>query len=372
MILSNPFIVDPRVHNEAKTLVDNGHKVTVIVWDRHNIYKDEEIIDGIRIIRVHNIKIMKNLKSDLIRNPIWWRIAYKKAVFLYRNGLKFDVVHCHDLDTLPAGVLLKKRFGIRLVYDAHEIFGNMIARTMPKIIVKIAFYLEKLLVKHVDNIITVNEPLLNYFRSISSKEITIVMNLKELIIDRYSPTNNEIFTLLYIGVLHRSRMFPELVDIIGEIDNVKLIVAGKKENIFDEVKQRSKRYSNVEFIGSISYDKVLKFTLSADVVLCMINPEDLNNRIALANKQFEAMVCGRPIICTKGTLSGKITEKEKCGLVVEYKKNALKEAIIKLRDNPKICEELGKNALKAAIDKYNWELEEKKLIMLYNKIDEKK
>ncbi len=104
----------------------------------------------------------------------------------------------------------------------------------------------------------------------------------------------------------------------------------------------------------------------------MINPVNINTKYATANKQFEAMVCGRPVISTKGTRIGEITKQEKCGLVVDYTKEALRDAIIKLRDSPELCKELGKNALKVAIKKYNWELEEKKLIKLYKTLNEKK
>ena len=31
---------------------------------------------------------------------------------LYDNGFRFDVVHCHDLDTLKSGVWLKNKLGI--------------------------------------------------------------------------------------------------------------------------------------------------------------------------------------------------------------------------------------------------------------------
>jgi glycosyltransferase involved in cell wall biosynthesis len=77
------------------------------------------------------------------------------------------------------------------------------------------------------------------------------------------------------------------------------------------------------------------------------------------------MVCGRPIICTRGTYPGVFTEKEKCGLVTSYTKEDLKNAIIKLRDNPKLREELGRNALKAAIREYNWDKQEEKLLEIY-------
>jgi glycosyltransferase involved in cell wall biosynthesis len=151
-------MVDPRVSREAKSLVDNGHDVTVIVWDRRVDYPPEDKIDGVRIIRIHNSFLMKCMPNDLFRNPLWWRKAYKKGLELYNTGkFKFDVVHCHDLDTLWAGVKLKKKLGIKLIYDAHEIFGYMIAVDQPKFIVDAAFLMEKRLLKKVDHIITVNE-----------------------------------------------------------------------------------------------------------------------------------------------------------------------------------------------------------------------
>jgi glycosyltransferase involved in cell wall biosynthesis len=114
--------------------------------------------------------------------------------------------------------------------------------------------------------------------------------------------------------------------------------------------------------------EVLPMTKKADLIICMTSPNDFNCSNAFANKQFEAMICGRPIICTKGTYPGEITEKEKCGLVADYTKEALKKAIIILRDNPKLCEELGRNALDSAIKEYNWEKQEKKLLDVYKGI----
>ena len=368
MILSNPFIVDPRVYKEAKALVDGGHEVSIIVWDRKNEYNPEEDIEGVHVVRLHNSFVMKLLPHDLFRNPLWWWHAFRKGVELYHNGFDFDVVHCHDLDTLASGVLLKKKFGVKLVYDAHEIFGYMISREMPNFVVNVSFLIEKMLINKVDNIITVNIPLKKYFKSIIHKPITIVMNCKSLISDEYSPSKNEIFTLSYIGVLHKNRMFPEIIDIIGDIDDVKFIIAGKKENLYDNVKKRSSKYSNIDFLGAIPFGEVIPTTLKSDVVICMINPDDPNNKIALANKQFEAMVCGRPIITTKGTYVGDLTKELNCGLVVDYDEESLREAILQLKNDNNECEKLGKNGLSAAKEKYNWSTQIDNLIELYEKL----
>ena len=362
-------MVDPRVYKEAKALVDSGYEVSVIVWDRKNSYEKEDTVDGIRLFRIKNKGVMKVLPHDLLRNPLWWWTAYKKGVELFKKDFNFDVVHCHDLDTLVAGVLLKKKLGVKLVYDAHEIFGYMVSRDMPRCVVKISFLMEKVLVSKVDQIITVNEPLKDYFKKITSKPITLVMNCKDLILNEYKSSKNEVFTLLYIGVLNKNRMFPEIVDFIGNIPDVKFIIAGKMENLYEIVQTRSSLYSNVKFLGTIAFRDVIKTTLESDVVVCMINPADPNNKIALANKQFEAMVCGRPIITTDGTYVGKLTKELNCGLVVNYDKDSLKKAILELKNDKDLCERLGKNGLGAAKKKYNWTKQKKQLLDMYSSLD---
>ena len=364
-------MVDPRVYKEAKALTEAGHEVTVIVWDRKNVYIKEEKIEGINLIRIHVTGLMKFLPNDLFRNPLWWRQAYRIGLRLHRSGLfRFDIVHCHDLDTLQIGVWLKKKLGIVLIYDAHEIFGYMISRDMPKFVVDISFLMERHLVRYVDNVIIAEETYKDYFLGIGIKSncLITVLNCKDLIIDKYQSPQTSVFTIVYIGVLNHSRFFPEALEVIGEIDNVHFTIAGKKENLYCEIKKLSEKFSNVSFLGAIPYNQVIPVTLNADIVLCLVNPTDINNKIASANKQFEAMVCGRPIICTKGTRSGDITSREKCGLVIEYNTKSLRNAIIQLRNSPFQCEEFGKNALKVAIHKYNWGIEKKKLLSLYSNL----
>ncbi|RKX93398.1 MAG: hypothetical protein DRP84_08520 [Spirochaetes bacterium] len=368
MFLSKEVLTDDRVYREAKALVDIGHKVTIIGWDRYHKYKPDEIYDGIDVVRIYNEGLMKILPNDLLRNPLWWRKAYKKALEL--NRYNFDIVHCHDLDTLQIGAWLKKKLNLKLIYDAHEIFAYMIKGMVTKIVVKTTFYLERRLIGSVDHIITVNEPLKNYFKSISDKPITVVMNCKDLISKNYISPKNDTFTLTYIGNLHRNRFFPELVDVVGNIKDVKLILAVKIGNreLYDEVMKRSERYSNIHFLGTIPSTDVLSTTLKGNAVIALMNPESDYAPIATMNKQFEAMVCGRPIIVTKGTYTAEMTEKLKCGLSTFYNAEAVKKTIEELRDDPELCEKLGRNALKAAVQKYNWENEKRKLTKVYEHI----
>jgi len=366
MILSNPFTNDPRVYNEACSLVRTSHSVNVLAWDRKKENPSREVKDGINIVRSYNTKFMDLLPYDIFRMHFWWNKGYRDALQLYEEN-PFDAVHCHDLDTLPIGIKLKKKFGVSLFYDAHEIWGYMVAKDLPKWWVNYYLKKEKHIIKHVDKIITVNEPLKNYFAKISNKTITVVMNCKSLIGTNYEPSKNNKFTLLYIGVLSKPRFLLELVDVVKELPDIHCIIAGSGSKIdyVNSLKDKCSKVKNVDFIGRIPMGKVLPMTKKADVVICMTDPSDPNNSRASANKQFEAMVCGRPIICTKDTYPGRLTEKEKCGLVSSYTKQDFKKTIIKLRDNPKLREELGRNALNSALRGYNWEKQEEKLIEIY-------
>jgi glycosyltransferase involved in cell wall biosynthesis len=101
----------------------------------------------------------------------------------------------------------------------------------------------------------------------------------------------------------------------------------------------------------------------------MFDPTDKNTQVGLPNKIFDAMLTGRPIIVTKGLYYSKLVETEKCGVLVEYDFEEVKKSIIMLRDNPKRCEELGKNGLNAALREYNWEKQKKILLSVYERLN---
>jgi len=283
--------------------------------------------------------------------------------------IRFDVIHCHDFDTLAIGARLKRKLKIPLIYDAHEIYGYMVTGVLPRQVASILLRREKRLIRNADAIINVGEAQKRYFGSITDKPITIVMNCKPLQSLGYQPPDNERFTLLYIGSLHEGRGVPMLIQAAKELPGVRCLIGGiGAPGYVQMVKEQCSRTSNATFLGRVPFEQVIPMTVKADCVFLMVSPESLNARIALANKQFEAMVCGRPIICTRGTYSGELTEQEEVGLAVEYSEQALKEAIIKLRDSPELRERLGRNALEAAISKYNWQKQEEKLLELYKSL----
>jgi len=373
MFVSNAFAIDRRVYAEAISLLNAGCEVTVIAWDREKQNPPRDNLDGIEVVRLRTGLALKHGFVSWLWNGfgllLWQRQAYRQALILNKEK-HFDVIHCHDLDTLAIGVRLKRKLGLPLIYDAHEIYGYIVARSFPRWVADMALRLEKWLIKRADRIITDGEARKAYFNTMTDKSISVIMNCKPLQSLEYEPPDNQAdFVLLYIGGLHQGRAIPMLVRAVAELPGVHCIIRGTGHpDYVQALREECSRTSNVTLSGRVPFEEVIPMTKKADVVACVINPADVNNRLGMPNKLGEAMVCGRPIICTKGTYSGELTEREEVGLAVECSEQALREAIIKLRDNPELRERLGRNALKAAIAKYNWREQEKNLLAVYQSL----
>jgi len=364
MLLSNPFTHDPRVYNEARSLVKAGHKVTVLCWDRASAHKAEEVIDDVAVVRTRNTGYMKMLPYDIFRMRPWWRQVYHMALGIHSKE-PFQVVHCHDFDTLPAGVWLKKRLGIRLVYDAHEIWGHMVARDLPGWWANHYLKRERKLAPEADHIITVAEPHEKHFRKMGCKNVTLVRNCKPLSGAEYESPSNDVFTLTYIGGLNSSRFLLEAMDVCSKVENIKFIIAGFG-GMEEDIKNQAKALSNVEFKGKIPMSDVIPLTKEADAVHCLFDPSNKNNQVGPPNKIFEAMAVGRPVIATRGIYSGELVKKFNMGLAIDFDKKAYRKALVQLRDNPSERERMGRNALEAAKGEFNWPVQEARLLGIYN------
>src|SRR2546427_4480904 len=221
MFVSNDVVHDTRVLKEARALIGAGHEVTAIGWDRGGTLPAIDEVDGLRVHRVRTKGALRILASDVLRNPVWWRSAEKLA-----RGLEFDVLHCHDLDTLPIGVRLKRAMSKPLVYDCHEVFGYMIEGNVPRIVVDYAFRMERRLAPAADRVISVTDAVKEYIDGVTRKSSVVLRNVQDLAAPDYRPPPSPPFTLLYIGTLHESRFILPAIEVVAGMPGVRLVIGG--------------------------------------------------------------------------------------------------------------------------------------------------
>src|SRR5580658_618641 len=158
MLLTNAYDPDPRVRQEALALIAMGCRVRLLAWDRDLKAPAAQCMEGVEVERVF-------LHSTHGRGPtqiFFYAWLYMKMLWI---GMRtsFDVVHCHDLDTLPLGFILGKLKRRPIVYDAHESFPDMLEGSVPRVVQRGLVVIENFLIQRIDLLITVGEKLRRHF-----------------------------------------------------------------------------------------------------------------------------------------------------------------------------------------------------------------
>jgi hypothetical protein len=90
---------------------------------------------------------------------------------------------------------------------------------------------------------------------------------------------------------------------------------------------------------------------------------------ALPVKMFEYMAAGIPVVTNGIPLWKKIAEENHCGVSVDIEDTASFQAAVEaLLNDPVRAKELGENGRRAVEEKFNWSVEERKLIALYRQL----
>ncbi len=195
--LTTNSLIDRRIINEANFFSGNGYCVDIIAAIENPVSNESyELNDNVFIHRFKNSSVPSFLKGKL---PIKFIRSIQKFFFnksggnkifswddcLVNEGLKFspDLIISHDLSTLKAGIILKDRFNIPLIYNAHDIaFESLKARNTDDEIVKLYFEYERKLINGADLVVTVNNYIANMIRASFryTPEIIVVDNANSL------------------------------------------------------------------------------------------------------------------------------------------------------------------------------------------------
>lgn len=225
--------------------------------------------------------------------------------------------------------------------------------------------------KFTDGIIIVDES--RYIQiGNSAKKAIVITNSPEDVLDtsikHATKTKNRKFLIFYAGHLSKERGFSQILAATADLDDVQIVIAGfgKDEN---ELIRMFSNAKNVKYIGRITYQEVIVWTLKSDLLFALYDPIIPNHKYTSPNKLFEAMMCRKPIIVSSKSSMSEIVEKNKCGIVVDYNDiNAIKKAIIELKGSPELREQLGTAGRRAYEKEYNWKIMEKRLIDAYKEL----
>jgi len=365
--------INPGTYKIASTLAKNGFNVHVVLWNRNPDNKTLIVKDKTYNVIFFNLRAPYDKITAILLFPVWW--IYEFIILMFKREVY--IIHIIDFDSLLPAIFVKFfKKKVKIVYSIQDIYAENLPRHIPNFIKNAIKFLEKISFKYCDAVFIVN-PLMyyNYYRAFPIKRLKVIYNsppcIEEIGIYPEKITYNykPVLTVFYAGLIHRSRGLIELLTALKNVDNVKLIIAGKGPDIKIFSKIADDLKGKIEYIGIIPYEEVIKKTLEVDAIVAFYDPQISNNRYASPNKLFEAMMCSKPIIINKETFAANIVEKARCGLVVPYGDvNSLINALIKLRDNPSLRMELGRNGRNVYEKIFAWKKMEQKIIQIYREL----
>ena len=344
-----------------------------------------------------NVKLCNNQKK---RNPNWFNKVLRNSLFFFefnffikyvkKKNEKYDYIWCNDLPTLYPGYKLSKYYKCKLIYDSHEIFNETLNQFFPikqklrhKLSLKFMQYsgrfMEKYLIKRIDEFVTVNSSLASYFKKHFNykKQITVIYNYPNKVAERGTERENirkkigfskNDFVLIFQGTLNQGRGLHILLKAIQKLEksDIKLMIIGGGpllQEIKDIVENRNLQ-NKIKVLGKIHSQELYKFTNIADCGINLLDEINLSKKFTTATKMFEYFQAGIPIICSDIVENKNIFKQFEAGILTRNEVIELRENIIKMSKSSNI-EKYKMNSLKASKE-YYWERQESILFKLFD------
>ena len=369
-IYPSPITHESRMLKETKSIADAQLVDTIYlvgIW-KDGLEEHEQIDARRQIWRVR--PRIGSQKSSLVFKTLRY-IEWQLRILWHFRSSPVKMVNCHSLPVLPIGVLFKLFLRAALVYDTHELETESIGAVG----IKQVFYklIERIFIRFADAVITVNNAIMEWYkheygirnivavRNIPYQRLEADINKNNILKSKFRINDDEIL-FIYQGSLGAGRGIDILLDTFSKVD-------GKKHLLFmgfgeweDRIKQYEQAYTNIHFLDAVRPAEVDRYTIGADVGLCLIENIGLNYFLSLPNKLFEYIMNGVPVIVSDFPEMSRVIDEGDCGWKVAVDKSALYSLVTNISKDEIAAKRNHAMQYRKMI---GWQNEEKVLLNVY-------
>lgn len=373
MVANSDIDHDPRINKEANSLAKAGFLVDILCY-----YK---LPDG----KFKIIEKAPGLRYLLARG----RDQYTNHAFGYRKTLwnqskkltdQYHAVHCHDLVVLLTGWCIARRFGIPLIYDAHEMCSENVDWNGKEYVqmssLKRWYFSkwEKFLVDQCAVFISVSNSICDEYqkRYRLSQRPLLLANTPELsLLKKQTGIDRSIreelglddscFITLYLGGLGPARNIERVIQAHSYLPkNHVFVIRGVGYDFYgsqycgmaDEVGLRNRIFC----LPAVAMDELVAASRGADCGIVMLRNLSKNFYWFYPNKFFEYMLYSLPVAVSDFPDVGEHIRRERCGVTFDPDNpQSIADALLSLSSNRQEAKAMGKRGFDSVCEKYNWD-----------------
>lgn len=361
---------DTRIfHKQCASLAKAGYQVSFVVKA-----KDAQSVGCTTQKGVQVIQVPVDSSSRLKRMLFGAKAVYQKAL-----EVDADIYEFHDPELLPYGLKLAKK-GKKVIFDSHEDYPTQIMEkewipTLLRRIISSAYRAyETHVVKQLDAVLfpcTKNG--INIFEN-RAKQVVILSNA--VMLEEMTPPQQEAQksgdTICCTGSLTYQRGITHLIRAAHQA-GVKLILAGQySSEEYRRELEAMPEYSCVEYLGYIGRQELAQvYARSSIGMSTILNVGQYASLDNFPTKVYEYMAAGLPVIVSDYPFMRRSVQQDDFGIAVDPADvQAVAQAIRAILSDPQRAQQMGENGRQAVLQKYNWDIELKKLLELYDSLSE--
>tara|TARA_R110002012_G_scaffold168842_5_gene332580 strand:- start:16616 stop:17878 length:1263 start_codon:yes stop_codon:yes gene_type:complete len=376
MLLDQDFPPDSRVENEAVSLIEAGFDVFLFSL-AYKKEAGEEVWNGIRVKRYAAGKWIYKSSALAYDFPFFHRKVKPMIVhFIEKNNIQ--ALHVHDMVLARAAFQANEKFGLPLTLDLHENrpvimqFYPHLKKFPGKYLINLSRWekAQNELLRKAEKVVLVTEEARDEaVRSagIEPGKVVVVPNtihpdifLNYFIDAGIAARFKDTFNIVYVGDTGLRRGTMELIEalplVLKTIKNAHLIVVGKStEDV--QLRHRASELGVSEFVSFEGWQDVSLFPSYISVASVCVSPihRNLHHDTTFANKIFQYMAMGKPLVVSDCPPQVRVVEEAQCGLVHEGgNAEDLARQIIAISKDPSQAMRMGENGKDAVLEKYNW------------------
>lgn len=360
----------------AKYWAKAGHKITVLAGTVHYATgKKDARYKGKFLVRereAENVEVLRCYVSESYNKSFLGRFwAYLSfAISSTLSGLfhigKCDIIICTSppLTVGLTGWILSRLKRIPMVFEVRDLWPESAIDTgvlTNKWLIKLSYWLEKKsysAASWVNALTPAFKQTLLEKKNLRHDRISMIPNGADLDIFKPSQRNNWVrekhnlgdkFVVTYVGahgkanhliqILHAAKLLADHPEVI-----LMLVGDGMEKPMLKE-KAEQWVLDNTVFVDSVPKDVIVDYIAASDACTAVLKKVDTFKTV-YPNKVFDYMSSARPVIIAVNGIVRELVENAKAGIYVEPENaEEFARAVLRLKDNPQLCEEYGKNGL---------------------------